>query len=77
MKGRYGYLFPEKKKCLLLLNSNRIVAVECRQQETLQRFCETLLKYCFVGHMFLKCNIMSSVKTLLIFLEYTNVFLNS
>ena len=43
-------LCEKKQKCLLLLNGNRIVPVQCRQQETSQRFCETLLKYRFVGH---------------------------
>ena len=71
-----------RKKCLLLLNSNRILAIQCRHQETLQRFCETRLKNRFVGHMFLKCNVMSwrtafYRQNLLNFLQYTNVFLNS
>ena len=58
MKGGYGYLFSVKKKqkCLLLLNGNRIVAVQCRQQETLKRFCETVLKYRFVGHIKMQRN---------------------
>ena len=58
------FFVQQKRKCLQSLNHYidspyvlkdwELPAVQCRQQETLRRFCETLF-----DHIFVKCNEMS------------------